>query len=231
MMTEYHEWFVIYRTLVIKVEEVCTGAPWQAWNLCWPLVEMVVPVLAWNPFPKRMNMKRLTLILVAFLFLCAVPVWAGTFPDLVFSGGLTDAQKRYLGVASEEFKVSEIKSDYLFIEMYSMYCPLCQQDAPKINDLFYKVVLAGRDDRLKFIGLAAGNTQFEVDFYRKKFNVDFPLFEDGDYVMHKALGEVGTPTFYLVELKGGSMEILFFQEGQADDKDGLLKIIMDKTGD
>jgi len=177
-----------------------------------------------------MNMKRLTLILAIFLLLSGASGWAGnTFPDLTLSGELTDAQKRYLGVSAEEFKVSDIKSDYVFVEVYSMYCPICQIDAPKINDLFYKVVLAGRDDRLKFIGLGAGNTPFEVDFYRNKFNVDFPLFEDAEYVMHKALGDVGTPAFYLVRLKGGSMEILFFQEGQIEDKGGLLKIIMDKT--
>jgi len=175
-------------------------------------------------------MKRLTLILMTLALLVSVPAWAGdVFPDVILTGKISDAQKSYLGVSGEEPKVSDIKADYVFFELYSMYCPICQHDAPKVNELYDKIALTGRAGHIKFVGLAAGNTSFEVDFYRKKFNVSFPLFEDPDYVMHKALGEVGTPSFYLVKLKGGGMEVLFFQEGEIKDMDGMFKIIMEKT--
>lgn len=175
-------------------------------------------------------MKRLILILLALVFFCTVPARAGNiFPDVTLSGVMTDAQKAYLGVSAEGVKISDIKADYVFVEVYSMYCPICQMDAPKVEDIYNKIGLTGRSESIKFIGIGAGNTPFEIDFYRKKFNVDFPLFEDHDYIIHKALGEVGTPSFYLVKLKDKSMDILFFQEGGIEDKDGLFKVIMDKT--
>ena len=175
-------------------------------------------------------MKRLTLILLTLTLLCTVSARAGNvFPDVTLSGTMSDVQKTYLGVSAEGFKISDIKADYVFVEVYSMYCPICQMDAPKVEDIYNKIGLTGRSDSIKFIGIGAGNTPFEVEFYRKKFNVAFPLFEDQDYIIHKALGEVGTPSFYLVKLKDKSMDILFFQEGGIKDKDGWFKIIMDKT--
>lgn len=175
-------------------------------------------------------MKRLTLVLLVLVLSCGVSAWAGDiFPDVVLNGTMTDVQKEYLGVPAEGLKVSDIKADYLFIEVYSMYCPICQIDAPKVQDLFTKIGLTGRGDAIKFIGIGAGNTPFEIEFYRKKYSVPFPLFDDADYVIHKALGEVGTPSFYLVKLKDGSREILFFQEGEIKDPDGLFKTLMDKT--
>ncbi len=175
-------------------------------------------------------MKRLTLILLVLALLCTAPARAGDlFPDVTLLGAMSDTQKEYLGVSTEGFKISDIKAEYVFVEVYSMYCPICQVDAPKLEDIHTKIGLTGGSDRIKFIGIGAGNTPFEIEFYRKKFSVAFPLFEDPDYIIHKALGEVGTPSFYLVKLKGGSMEILFFQEGEIKDTDGLFKILMDKT--
>lgn len=176
-------------------------------------------------------MKKLTMLLALLMLLAATPALAGAvFPDVSLKGKLTEAQKTYLSVSDSPFKLSDIKADFVFVEVYSMYCPICQRDAPKVNEIYKKLALTGHDERIRFIGIGAGNTPFEVDFYRKKFLVEFPLFEDQEYVIHKAIGEVGTPTFYLVDLRNGSREILFFQEGEVKDTDGLYKTIMDTIG-
>lgn len=170
-------------------------------------------------------MKRIYLIAFAALLLVASTAMAGEpFPDLTINGNLSDAQKEYLGVNSDTFKISDIKAEYLFIEGYSMYCPVCQRDAPRINEVFKAVSLMDSKNSIRFIGLALGNTQFEVEFYKKKYTVEYPLFKDEDYTIHKALGEVPTPTFYIVKL-GETPEIVYLKVGEAGDKDVLLKAI------
>ncbi|MFH1913172.1 MAG: redoxin domain-containing protein [Pseudomonadota bacterium] len=136
------------------------------------------------------------------------------FPDLTISGPLTDAQKVYLGVDANPFRLSEIKADILFIEGYSMYCPICQQDAPVLNELFQRLDKADPEGKIRFIGLGLGNTEFETTFYQKKFNVPFPLFKDEDYAIHKALGEPVAPTYYIVRTSGPTPEMLYKAEGE-----------------
>jgi len=174
-------------------------------------------------------MKRLIVIATVLMVIGTAPAWGGEiFPDADLTGTLSYSQKVYLGVSTSQIKVSDIKADYLFVEVYSMYCPICQADAPKVNELYDAISRDGRGDNIRFIGIGAGNTPFEIDFYRKKYNVAFPLFSDSDYVIHKALGEVGTPSFYLVKLKGGAMEILYSQEGEMKDEAKMFNIIIDK---
>lgn len=176
-------------------------------------------------------MKKIIALLAMLVFLAAVPAMAlDVFPDLELNGKLTPEQAAYLGAGDAPFKVSDIKADYLFVEVFSMYCPICQRDAPTVNDVEEKIMAAAPDRRIKFIGLGAGNTPFEVDFYVKKFQVEFPLFHDENYVGHKALENVGTPAFYLVDMKDGR-KVLFFQEGELKDPDAMVKTILDAVGE
>lgn len=173
-------------------------------------------------------MRRIIIAMVA-LFVLASSAMANEFPNLDLSGEMSADQKSYLGVNTDSFKISDIKADYLFIEAYSMYCPVCQRDAPKLNEVYKAVSLMDPNGTIKFVGLGLGNTPFEVEFYRKKYTVEFPLFMDEDYVIHKALGEVPTPTFYIVKM-GETLEVLYHREGEAKDKDVLLEAIMKHTG-
>lgn len=175
-------------------------------------------------------MKKMIPFALLLLLLLAVPAMAEQpFPDLNLNGKLSQAQKEYLGVDGDSFSISDIKADYLFVEAYSMYCPVCQRDAPRLNEIYKAVSSMDSGRRIRFIGLALGNTQFEVEFYKKKYMVEFPLIQDEDYTLHKALGEVPTPTFYIVKL-GEKSETLYFKEGEAKDKDVLLQVIKEKTG-
>lgn len=175
-------------------------------------------------------MKRISLIAIATLLLMTTAAMAGEpFPDLTLTGQLDQAQKEYLGVESDSFKLSDIEAEYLFIEGYSMYCPVCQRDAPRLNEVYKAVSLMDSQNSIRFIGLALGNTQFEVEFYRKKYKVEYPLFSDEDYTIHKALGEVPTPTFYIVKL-GETPEVVYEKQGEAGNKDVLLDAIKEHTG-
>ncbi|QJB58384.1 TlpA family protein disulfide reductase [Pseudodesulfovibrio sp. zrk46] len=167
------------------------------------------------------------LFALALMMFATAAVAGDTFPDMKLSGKLSDAQKAYLGVTADSFNVSEIKGDYLFVEAYSMYCPICQRDAAEVNEMYAAMASVDPKSTVKFVGLAMGNTPFEVEFYRKKYEVEFPLFQDEDYSVHKALKEVGTPAFYIVKLD--TLEILFMSEGELKDKDALMETLKANT--
>lgn len=161
-------------------------------------------------------MKKTIIALALLGLLAAVSATASDrFPDLELNGSPTPEQTAHLGVERTPFMVSDITAEYLFVEVFSMYCPICQREAPAVNAL-QENVRAKVGDRVRFIGIGAGNTPFEVAFYAKKYQVAFPLFHDKDFIAHKALGNVGTPAFYLVDLKNG-WNVLFFHEGAMGD--------------
>jgi protein-disulfide isomerase len=46
-------------------------------------------------------------------------------------------ERNYLGLSgSGLFKIPQIKAKTVIIEIFSMYCPYCQKDAPGVNELY-----------------------------------------------------------------------------------------------
>jgi thiol-disulfide isomerase/thioredoxin len=139
----------------------------------------------------------------------------------------------YLGVGTEAFKLSEIDAEVLLIQIFSMYCPHCQAEAPHMNEFHSKLQASPQGKKLKMIGVGAGNTPFEVNYFRKKFDVSFPLFSDEDYTLLDLLaGDVGTPYYMMVQLdsKKDAYKVLFRREGRIAEVDDFLKTVVDKSG-
>ncbi len=118
-----------------------------------------------------------------------------------------NAEKEYLGLSGKgTFSLSQVKARMLIVEVFSMYCPICQREAPIINDLhtlIEKDAVSKKD--VKLIGIGMGNTPFEVEFYRKKFNVLFPLFADDGFELQKiSKDSFRTPTFLVTSIGPGS---------------------------
>ncbi|MBN2140344.1 MAG: TlpA disulfide reductase family protein [Desulfovibrionaceae bacterium] len=185
-----------------------------------------------------MNMLLSALILVLAL---AAPCPAqgqgktrSEMPDLVLAGPTDRAAADYLGLAGESktIRLSDIKAELALIEVFSMYCPHCQAEAPEVNELHALILASPHKARLKILGIGAGNSEYEVNYFRKTYNVAFPLFPDPDYVVHKALGEVGTPYFILARLapKDGRLEVLFTHEGEFKGARALFDALLAKSG-
>ena len=148
------------------------------------------------------------------------------------------AHQSYLGLDApgmtgnkKNFKVSEIKTKIVLVEIFSMYCPHCQKDAPNMNSLFKMIQQNEKyKNKIKIIGIGAGNSDFEVNFFRKNYNVEFPLFSDGDFSIHKRLGEVRTPYFIGVKIHQNAQAEIFMSEpggGKAPEK--FLDFIIKKS--
>jgi peroxiredoxin len=176
-------------------------------------------------------MVCLTLFPQAVLSAVSTPAKGDHFPDIVLSVPESPADNAYLGLNEKNtFSLSDIKADILIVEVFSMYCPYCQREAPLINDLF-EIINKRSDirDKIKIIGIGAGNSPFEVNVFRKQYNIPFPLVPDQSFAVHKAVGEVRTPYFFVLKKKtDGSNLITYSQVGSIRDPNQFLALILNE---
>ncbi len=197
-----------------------------------------------NELQRRVRMKKRLLLLAAtFLLslLLALPALAAgkppekgeQLPAISLPIPKNPDERSYLGVSgSGLFKIPLIKAKVVIIEIFSMYCPYCQKDAPGVNEL-YRLIQNNAEikDKIKLIGLGAGNSSYEVEVYKKTYAVPFPLFPDKDFTIHKAFGEVRTPYFMVIKInENGTHEIVHSQLGNYPGAEPFLEVVLKTSG-
>jgi peroxiredoxin len=182
--------------------------------------------------PTKQTGRCIGVSLLLLLFTAALAVAADTpqrgeaFPEIRLPVPESPNHRDYLGTGEgKHFSLSDIDGEFVLVQIFSMYCPHCQRDAPNANALFNKLTADPALNRnVKMLGIGAGNSAFEINIFKKKFNIEFPLFPDGDYDIHKELGEVRTPYFFLVKTTGENPRRVFFSRlGGIEDVDPFLK--------
>ncbi len=186
--------------------------------------------------------KILVLAIVTALVLAGSPaVSQGAQPkagDRLFDFTLPvpseSADRSYLGLSGwgKTFKIADVKASLVLIEILSMYCPFCQKEAPVVNRLYEAIEKdpAARG-RIKIIGIGAGNSAYEVEVFRKRYGVPFPVFPDPDYDIHKKCGEVRTPFFIAVRLlPNGTQEVTYAGLGGFGEVPAFLETLKKQAG-
>jgi peroxiredoxin len=176
----------------------------------------------------------LTLAFNPILTLAASPPQKGdALPDVSLAIPEDPAHRDYLGLAGGgQFTIPQIKAKAVIIEIYSMYCPHCQREAPGVNELYETIEQSPKyKGKFKIIGIGTGNSSFEVEVFRKKYEVPFPLFPDADFSIHKRLGEVRTPYFIGVKIKkDGTNEVFYSRLGGFKNADEFLQLLVNLSG-
>lgn len=178
------------------------------------------------------------IVMIAFMSVASAAdqplVVGGQLPDIKLSMPKDSTDKGYLGFWGLDsfFKIPEIKARVVLIEIFSMYCPYCQKEAPYMNQLYAKIeqdpALKGK---IKLIGIGAANTLYEVGVFKTKYSVPFPLFPDGDLIIHKQVGGVRTPYFIGVKMNAdGSHQIFYTKLGVFENVDEFLGNIIKLSG-
>ena len=170
-------------------------------------------------------------ILVILIGLCSYPACGAetnsSWMNLAeYTLNMTDSleAKEYLGVESLKFfSISQIHAKLIVIGCFSLYCPICHRQAPKANKLFY-IIQQDPDlsKDIKMIGICAGNNSKETGVYKTKFRVQFPLFSDPDFVIHKKFGSPRTPFTILVTNNG---KVLLFHYGVMKDVEEFVHLV------
>jgi len=189
---------------------------------------------------KRIFMNQLAAVAIFVLILNAqaigtnlTPKKGGTLPLINLDVPKDPDHRSYLGLSGEGlFNISQIKAEVVIIQIFSMYCPLCQREASRVNELYEKIEKDPKArGKLKLIGIGAGNSQFEVDIFLKTYEVPFPLFSDGDFSIHKSLGEVRTPYFIGVKINDDrSLEIFYSRVGGFEKAEEFLQLMLELSG-
>jgi thiol-disulfide isomerase/thioredoxin len=194
---------------------------------------------------KRMRTarKRMSIALAAatvLVVLCSAataaegpPLEGGVLPDISFPVPEKKEDQHYLGVGGQgTFKIPRLNASVVIIEIFSMYCPYCQKEAPAVNELYQ---LIEKDSKLrpkiKMVGVGAGNSAFEVDLFRTNYAVPFPLIADASFAAHNALGKVRTPYFLVIKInKNGTHKVIYSRVGSFGEPGKFLQTIIKDAG-
>ena len=180
--------------------------------------------------------------MVGFIFLCMIlPAWADApqlqpdslWPAIALPLPANPVQQKYLGVEQgKTFTIGQMRAEAVIVQIFSMYCPICQREAPKVNQLYSLIDQRGDLSRkLKIIAIGAGNSNYEVDFYRRSYSIPFPLFADEDFKIHKKVGEVRTPHFFVLKHdKQGKVRVVYIHSGGFQTPETFLQEIIKRCG-
>jgi thiol-disulfide isomerase/thioredoxin len=192
---------------------------------------------------ENMRMKLLTIPATLLFLLCVsqyrlpalfadnTPAEGDIFPNLKLPLPEKTYEREYLNVAKGPFLLSQVDSEVLIVQIFSMYCPHCQKEAPNVNAL-YEAITARPETKshIKVLGIGAGNSSYEVDAFRDCFKVGFSLTTDEDMAVYKLLGRVGTPYFFVLWKKPGGWQVVYSKAGSFGDPKAFLDLICAKTG-
>ncbi|MBE9581832.1 MAG: redoxin domain-containing protein [Proteobacteria bacterium] len=159
----------------------------------------------------------------------STPKKGGALPEISLSVPKDPGHRDYLGLSGQGlFRIGQIKAKAVIIEIFSMYCPHCQGEAFRVNELYELMEkTSNAKGKLKLIGIGAGNSAFEVGIFKETYKVPFPLFADGDFSIHKSLGEVRTPYFFGVKIKDdGTHEVFYSKLGGFNNADEFLQMML-----
>jgi peroxiredoxin len=98
---------------------------------------------------------------------------------------------------------------------------------------FYQAIEQREDlkGKMKIIGIGIGNTPADMQYFKKKYKVPFPLFPDEDMSIHTALGKPRAPYFIGVNLdKDGSSQIFYSKLGAFGKPDKFLAQMLRLSG-
>ena len=150
------------------------------------------------------------------------------FPDLSFPNVLNEGEREYLGLGEEEtFTVEDIEEELVVVEFLNKYCFHCQVQAP-VFVLAYNTIQADAvlRDKVKMIGVGAGNTRHQLEVFRGETGVQFPLVPDADFVAYDAVGSPKTPfTLLLRKDKKGNRIVASAHRGVVYSDKGFVEEI------
>jgi len=160
-----------------------------------------------------------------------------TFPLIYLDQPSTPEDRAYLGLSDEltsarknqKITISDINAELIVIEFMNRYCPSCQAQVPIMNRSY--ALIDGPPElknKVRLIGIGAGNNNEELKGFRNEQEIPFPLFQDPEFIAYDAIGDPGgTPFTILVRRINNRFIVLSTHLGRVSSAETLVKDIQD----
>ncbi|MBU1398496.1 MAG: TlpA disulfide reductase family protein [Pseudomonadota bacterium] len=174
-------------------------------------------------------LKVLALIGITGVLFLSVPASGGEIPKkgdslaaIKLQPPAAEKERVYLGITKHAFRLPDIRSKLLFLEIIGVYCPACYRQAPIFNNLYNRIEKSSLKGKVKMLALAAGGNQMEIQYLNEQKQYSFPIVPDPSFEVHKLLGEPRTPFILLLNPEG---KVLYTHMGVIEDLDAFWKTI------
>ncbi len=124
--------------------------------------------------------------------------------------------RTYLNLEEDQgsLALADMERDFFLIEIVGVYCPICHTQAPDMVRLYQRIRREpGLADKVAMVAVAAGATPMEVEHLHRTWRFPFPILQDGDYALHKLIGEPDTPYTFILDRDGS---VLYTHLGRTD---------------
>lgn len=161
------------------------------------------------------------------------PVKGGKLPVINLPIPKNPNEKIYLGISGDGFfKIHQVKATAVLIKIFNLYCPVCQSTAAAMAELYHQIEEnPDLRNKIKLIGIGTGNSLLEVEVFTQTNHIPFPVFPDGDFTIHKLLGEVRTPFFIATKMnRDGSHVIVHTHLGALTEVQAFLNLMFEAYG-
>jgi peroxiredoxin len=163
----------------------------------------------------------------------STPAKGGKLPAIRLPIPTDSDEKMYLGLSKDGFfEIPQIKAQGVLIKIFNIYCPVCQSSALAMAKLYRQIENSpDLKNKIKLIGIGAGNTPTEIEVFKQTHNIPFPIFSDEDFTIHNLLGEVRIPSFITIRIeKDGSHGIVHTHLGGLTDTTLFLASMVEACG-
>lgn len=151
--------------------------------------------------PKLLRLRILIFLFALTFFNYAAAetrptiAFGDTFPELKLTLTGKGHDRNYLGLGKDTlFTPTQIKADLLLVELINVHCVHCQMQVPSYNELFKLIESNPKTrGRIKMLAISLGNLPQEVETFRSKYQIPFPVLADPRFTAHRALGVSATP--------------------------------------
>jgi len=182
-------------------------------------------------------------LLIVSLFLALIPFGppslarvlepGDTFPLIYLDQPSAPEEQAYLGLSPEDKKqkitIADINAELVVVEFMNRYCPSCQAQVPIMNRAY--ALIEGQPEhknKVRLIGIGAGNNNEELKGFRTEQAIPFPLFQDPEFIAYDAIGDPeGTPFTILVRRVNNRFVVLSTHLGRVSSAEDLVKNIRD----
>jgi len=143
-------------------------------------------------------------LVLALMTLAGGCVTAGagrSLPEGTLNTPTSGGHAAYLGLSSQAstFVLEDVKADVVIVQIFDVYCRICQKAAPGANVLYERIQSSRYADKIKMLAVGTGDTQLEVDLFAERFATPFPSIPDPEKTFCMAIGYTRTPEFVVMK--------------------------------